>query len=47
MEMNAFRHFKSYVGLTTTEAKMRSILRDFPVTTFDQYLTTTHVSAAA
>jgi len=28
------RRFKSYVNLTTTEAKVRRVLEDFPVTTF-------------
>jgi polysaccharide deacetylase family protein (PEP-CTERM system associated) len=39
LPMSAGRRFKTYVNLDTTEAKMRSILEDFPVTTFRNYLT--------
>jgi polysaccharide deacetylase family protein (PEP-CTERM system associated) len=38
LPMNAVRRFKSYVNLETTEAKVRRILRDFSVTTFQNYL---------
>jgi len=38
LAMSATRRFKTYVNLTTTEAKMRRILADFPVTTFGDYL---------
>lgn len=36
--MSAIRRFKSYVNLDTTEAKIRNILRDFPVTTCREFL---------
>ena len=39
LAMNAIRRFKSYVNLATTEGKVRSILKDFKVTTFEQYMT--------
>jgi polysaccharide deacetylase family protein (PEP-CTERM system associated) len=38
LPMSASRRFKTYVNLDTTEAKIRSILTDFPVTTFGDYL---------
>jgi polysaccharide deacetylase family protein (PEP-CTERM system associated) len=38
LEMSASRRFKSYVNLETTEPKIRQILRDFQVTTFERYL---------
>jgi len=34
LPMSASRRFRSYVNLQGTEAKIRRILRDFPVTTF-------------
>jgi polysaccharide deacetylase family protein (PEP-CTERM system associated) len=34
LPMSRSRHFKSYVNLETTESKIRRILREFPVTTF-------------
>ena len=39
LPMSAARRFKTYVNLNTTEDKMRRILTDFPVTTFEDYLT--------
>lgn len=36
--MPLLRHFKSYVNLRTTEAKLRRILGEFPVTTFRDFL---------
>ena len=39
LPMSAARRFKTYVNLDTTEQKMRRILTDFPVTTFEDYLT--------
>jgi polysaccharide deacetylase family protein (PEP-CTERM system associated) len=38
LPMSAARRFKTYVNLGTTEKKIRSILSDFPVTTFGDYL---------
>jgi len=38
LPMGRKRRFKSYVNLETTEAKLRRILRDFPVTTFQSML---------
>ena len=38
LTMSAARRFKSYVNLHTTERKIRSILRDFPVTTCRNFL---------
>ncbi len=38
LRMNALRRFKSYVGLKSTEAKVRRLLAEFPVTTFEGYL---------
>ena len=38
LPMSAPRRFKSYVNLASTEAKVRRILRAFPVTTFRDYL---------
>ncbi len=40
MKMGPARHFKSYVGLKGTEAKIDRILREFRVTTFEDYLAT-------
>ncbi|MGB8889598.1 MAG: XrtA system polysaccharide deacetylase [Candidatus Korobacteraceae bacterium] len=34
LPMNRVRQFKCYVNLETTESKVRQILREFPVTTF-------------
>ena len=48
--MSRSRTFKSYVNLDGTEAKVRRVLQDFPVTTFQnaisQYpeLVNTHVA---
>jgi hypothetical protein len=36
--MSKYRQFKSYVNLGTTEKKIRHILREFPVSTFREYL---------
>lgn len=38
MKMGPVRRFKSYVNLKTTEPKIRSILRDFELMTFRDYL---------
>ena len=38
LPMGAARRFKTYVNLDTMEGKMRRILADFPVTTFENYL---------
>ena len=38
LPMKAGRAFKSYVNLDTTEPKLRRILRDFPVSTFQQVI---------
>jgi polysaccharide deacetylase family protein (PEP-CTERM system associated) len=38
LSMNRKRRFKSYINLKTTEAKVRRVLRDFPVTTFSNAL---------
>lgn len=38
LPMPPVRRFKSYVNLHTTESKVRKILRDFPVTTFRDFL---------
>jgi polysaccharide deacetylase family protein (PEP-CTERM system associated) len=38
LPMSATRRFKTYVNLRTTEQKIRSLLSDFPVTTFSDYL---------
>lgn len=38
LPMNASRRFKSYVNLDTTEAKVRRVLQDFPVTTFQNVI---------
>lgn len=38
LPMNPVRRLKSYIGLRTTEGKLRSLLRDFSVTTFEDYL---------
>jgi polysaccharide deacetylase family protein (PEP-CTERM system associated) len=45
MKMGPARRFKSYVGLRGTERKIHSILREFPVTTFADYLSN-HLEAA-
>ena len=50
LPMGRIRRFKSYVNLESTEAKLRRIFRDFPVTTFKNTLSnypqlaTTHVA---
>ena len=38
LPMKSSRAFKSYVNLDTTEPKVRRILRDFPVSTFQQVI---------
>jgi polysaccharide deacetylase family protein (PEP-CTERM system associated) len=38
LSMSASRAFKSYVNLESTEPKIRRILQDFPVTTFQQVI---------
>lgn len=38
LPMSAKRRFKCYVNLASTEAKLRRIFKDFPVTTFRDYL---------
>jgi len=38
LRMNAVRRMKSYIGLSTTEGKLRNLLSEFPVTTFEDYL---------
>ena len=38
LPMNAKRKFKTYVNLETTEGKVRQILREFPVTTFQNVI---------
>jgi len=38
LPMSRMRRFKTYVNLKTTEAKLRRIFRDFPVTTFKNVL---------
>ncbi len=40
LPMNFKRRFKSYVNLNTTEGKIRSILTDFKVTTFANFIAT-------
>jgi polysaccharide deacetylase family protein (PEP-CTERM system associated) len=42
LAMGRLRQFKTYVNLSTTEQKIRSILAEFPVTTFSQYLADHH-----
>lgn len=38
LPMNALRRFKSYVNLGTTEGKVKSLIRDFELTTFQDFL---------
>ena len=38
LPMNFKRRFKSYINLSTMEGKVRKILRDFPVTSFAQFI---------
>lgn len=38
LPMSRRRRFKSYVNLETTESKIRHILQDFPVTTFEKVI---------
>jgi polysaccharide deacetylase family protein (PEP-CTERM system associated) len=38
LRMNPARRLKSYIGLSTTRGKLRSLLSDFSVTTFEDYL---------
>ena len=38
LRMNPLRRLKSYIGLSTTEGKLRSLLSEFSVTTFQDYL---------
>ena len=38
LPMGAARRFKTYINLRTTERKIRNILSDFPVTTFNEYM---------
>ncbi|SRR5581483_545065 len=38
LPMGAARRFKSYINLATTERKLNRILKDFPVTTFRDFL---------
>jgi polysaccharide deacetylase family protein (PEP-CTERM system associated) len=47
LPMGPARRFKSYVGLRTTESKVRSILRDYHVQTFSDYLRSTPLALEA
>jgi polysaccharide deacetylase family protein (PEP-CTERM system associated) len=47
MAMGPVRRFKSYVNLATTETKVRRILDDFAVTTFENYMTGNRPTGAA
>jgi polysaccharide deacetylase family protein (PEP-CTERM system associated) len=47
MRMNPLRRFKSYVGLRTTETKLCRLLQDFPVTTFQSYLSNSMLAGVA
>ena len=38
LPMGAVRRFKSYVNLSSTERKVQSILKEFPVMTFRQFV---------
>jgi polysaccharide deacetylase family protein (PEP-CTERM system associated) len=38
LSMSAARRFKSYVNLRTTEEKIRRLVTDFPVTTFEDFI---------
>jgi hypothetical protein len=38
LPMGAWRRFKSYVNLRSTESKLEDILNEFPVTTFRSLL---------
>ena len=38
LPMGVKRRFKTYVNLRTMEGKIRNILSDFPVTTFNDYM---------
>jgi hypothetical protein len=38
LPMSARRHFKSYVNLKTTEVKLKRILEEFEVTSFDRFI---------
>lgn len=38
LRMNPLRRFKSYVGLKSTESKVCRLLQEFPVTTFEKYI---------
>jgi len=38
LPMNLKRRFKTYVNLGTTERKIRKILKEFPVTTFERFI---------
>jgi uncharacterized protein DUF3473 len=40
LPMSRKRQFKSYINLETTEVKVRRVLRDFPVSTFKNVLST-------
>ena len=41
LPMNMKRRFMNYVNIKTTEPKIRSILQDFEVTSFDQFMNET------
>ena len=45
--MNTLRTFKCYVNLSSTERKLESILNEFPVTTFRQFLSEHWAECAA
>ena len=47
IRMNPFRHFKSYVGLRSTESKLCRLLQDFPMTTFANYLSHNRLAEVA
>jgi polysaccharide deacetylase family protein (PEP-CTERM system associated) len=47
LPMSAVRRFKSYVNLDTTEHKIRKILGDFRVTTFERFIADNHIGTDA
>jgi len=42
MKMGMYRHFKSYVGLSSTTTKLRSIMEEQTLTTFSHWLSQHH-----
>jgi hypothetical protein len=46
LPMPLHRRFKSYVGLQTTERKIRRLIETFPMVTFREYLASSNLASS-